>query len=670
MPPQRPVDQNHLYPEPNDPPKNVDYKPIIQPEVVDESEFINPDQGSYYGEPPTAYGPLPAEPIPHLRPTGFDVTTDPKKQLKPPIDWKERAKKFFDFCITKWWLVLLLLFSLALISLGIYSNLPKNLTPVLPYDKVVAKITAPESAPSGSSATWTIDVTNNETVALQNVEVKLDFDASFRFTTSSPVEPSDPKGTVYTIERLEASGQTGNSSSFTVEGVLSGNIDEDAFMKGLLSYTPEPVKNADNNRRTLEMAPAKTKITAPQIKLDMKPTDQNVQSGADAEIVVTLTNQSPKDISDVRIKMIYPPEKDAFTYKNSELTLSNTSFPKDKPDQDNNIWFISVLPQGKEQTLKVRGTVKGGDGSKVMFKVEIAVKNNSKDYDLLASTSRDVTVNSQPLEVTTFISGKEQAKTFDAGETLSVIISYENKSNNLLRDIQANATLEDPTNLLDFTTLASKSGQATVNGKTLEWRQSGVSQLATLAPGAKGQLSYTIQVKKDGFLQSSFSQTAYVIRPKVDMKSQSSQPVNINGGDYKARGELQFDSNVTFKKQGANRVYTVTWTIRTNQNQVNDVTINTGTINTFQAASITPASMASNVTYDATTGKITFKPGNIPAYSGLSLPAVTLSFDLVVAPKADGTFQGIEVLKPQIITGTDDFTTEVYTSTEAQVSAS
>jgi len=101
--------------------------------------------------------------------------------------------------------------------------------------------------------------------------------------------------------------------------------------------------------------------------------------------------------------------------------------------------------------------------------------------------------------------------------------------------------------------------------------------------------------------------------------------------------------------------------LKTRQNKVNEVTIATTTnlppANAWKQASVSPASLSSQISYDAAIGKIIWKAGDLASYTGLSNPVVSISFDMEYI---QGSTASNKLFDIPNITGVDDFTGEKF----------
>jgi hypothetical protein len=678
-------DQNHIFPENNSLNVNSGYVPMseeIMPDITEALPQTNITTDQNYNAPQNFQNPVLPQPIyndqniPVPQQNGFippaQLAIPPAQNLGvKPLSNAAKLKKITDFLLHKWWLVLIVIIALAVATVGIfaYLNQPKPVTGA--FDKIEATIDAPQTSASGSPNRWKISLKNRESVSLQNVTVSLKYDRAFKFTQTINPDPSKPDGSEFKIARLDAAGQGTSEIIIQFEGSLTGNTDEETLMEGTVTYTPTPLLSSTNSTRTAVIQAAKTKITQPQIKVSVLPTQDSVQNGGEAEINIIFQNTSERELRDIRIRMLYP-EQGGFSYVSSQLQIADTSEPKTKPDDGNNIWYIPSLPRLKEQTLKIVGKVFGADGVKATFGVNIDIKGANKDYITLTQSSKDIKIVSQPLVITTRIENKDSDKLFAPGDSLNFVIDYKNRGTAVLRNVEILASVDDPANVLDYTTTTFSGGdRGGINNRTIQWKGVNVPKLVNLSPQDGGQLRYTIRMSDaDLFIKSGLSQNTYVVTPKVTASAQNLQTVDFAGELYKAKGLLMFDQDVVSKGLDPNNskreTFAVTWTLKSRQTTINDVSVKTKSplINGWIPSSISPAVNSNKISYNEITGEIIWQPGKLGAYTGLnSNSAVSITFNLVVeAPEGKNT-KNITLFDAPKITGTDDFTAEKYQQT-------
>jgi hypothetical protein len=251
---------------------------------------------------------------------------DSNEQIQP--EEPSVAQKIVNFIIVNWIVILVVTLILAIVLIGgsiFLGNLGRNrnsgTSVSANYQNVSVQIKGPETLAQGTPADWEVQVENFEAVPLINVKVELEFDRFFVFVKEYNPRPDNPEGSIYTIPRLDPKGSRGSSAIIRFQGFLNGNVDLEPEMGGKVSYSPQLSQTDFAPIETVGIKKVKTKITSPQIKVTLDPTNPQVQNGGEAEFTVLINNTTDSEIRDLRLRMIYPGNKETFTYVPSITAL-------------------------------------------------------------------------------------------------------------------------------------------------------------------------------------------------------------------------------------------------------------------------------------------------------------------------------------------------------------
>jgi hypothetical protein len=636
-------------------PAHPAYDPNYQQPQYSPDQYQDPNyQNQGYNQPQNPYFS-----------SGFENPNTLPPQAQPKKPYNNNVKKITDWVVKKWWLVAIIVVVLigTVVGAALLFAAPEPQQAKLNYTNVKAGITAPTTLAQGTPGTWEVLIENAEPVPVTNVFVELKFDPVFQFSKEISPSPENPQGTQYKIARLDAAGGRSPSVKIRFEGILTGKPDIETIMTGNVSYTPEIGANRFGNLSSIAVRESRTKITSPEVDLTLVPTQDQVQNNGEAEYTATITNRTDREFRDLRVRMRYPDGVNAFTYTSSEYISSNTLAPKTSPDDGTDTWLVSRLAGGGVHTLKVRGKIFGANNAKLTFGVSVAVKASGNDYQVIRETFKDVTILAQPITLSTKIDGKDSFQIFAPDETLNFVVTYANDSQRTLTDVVLTSFIDDPANVLDLSTISFSGGErGDIAGNQVTWRATRVPQLQTLRPSQNGQLKFSVKVKPLAtFLNPNLDQTKYTLRPGIQAKAQNLEQIEAAGILYKGKGALEFTQDVPVLKgknpTTNNEIYTVTWRIRTWQNEVTDVSVRA--ISPLEPGSwlnkITPEANASSITYNTSSGEIIWSLGKVNSYTGRSASEITVSFDMEVSGSGRRTI----TREPQI-TGLDVFNGQKY----------
>ena len=100
--------------------------------------------------------------------------------------------------LAKWWLILLIVLGLTLSVVGVYVIInQKPAEQIGSFNNVSATIEAPASLAKGIPENWKIIIENKENTAIQQLEIRLNFDKSFEFINAISPSPDVPRGDTY-----------------------------------------------------------------------------------------------------------------------------------------------------------------------------------------------------------------------------------------------------------------------------------------------------------------------------------------------------------------------------------------------------------------------------------------------------------------------------------------
>lgn len=596
---------------------------------------------------------------------------------KPEKPKKNYIEIVQNYIYKKWWLILLITVSIAFtfVSVFTYFALTRQNEIAPLYDNVSVKIEAPATISKGSPETWKISIENKELSSLSDVVVDLNLDPNFQYIAGQSTS-IDNLGKQYKIEKLDRFRDGLFQSIITFKGTSKGNVDEDVFVGGTLSYNVDNLIRLQNAnrlpantsvRKTIPIRAVQSKTTAAKIAMLMSVKDEIVSNNNDVKVNLEIENLSEKDIKDLRIRYYYP---QGFTYRESLLTQDNILNTVRQPDEGNNIWNIANLQRLNKRKLSIEGSVFQTPGASLSFRADVEIKNGDS-WESVSTIARDITIAAKPLAISTRI---ETSNFFTAGQTLNFIVNYENQGTNTVKDAQISATVQDPANLLDWSSLQFDGGnRGSLKNNSITWSGNNLPQLANLGIRSKGELKYSVKVKNEAnFLNTLRDQSEYILIPQASANGKNIQPIQVNGETYKAQADISFKQTITPLQfadgQTNRRKFRVLWEISTRQNKVDNVIIRTRSIlntDAWNPSSVTPAANSNQISYNPQNGEIVWAVGNVLAYSGISNSIVSISFDLEVEKPVNFASDSIELYKEIAISGVDNFNGTQYSKAVA-----
>lgn len=374
---------------------------------------------------------------------------------------------------------------------------------------------------------------------------------------------------------------------------------------------------------------------------------------------------------------------------NSNVPVTNTllkiTYPRgfeflgsNRPaDFNNNTWYFENI-NNEPRRIEVRGRLAGLEGQGQSFNVEFG-KQNQLNKNQMETVFNSVT-HTMDIQKS-FIDAQLRVNSSDEGESsvrggsdLNVVLTYENTLDVALQNVQIKVNLGGE--LYDPKRLNLQDGFYNSSAAAIIFDQTTSERLRILEPGETGEFRFTIYTKE------LVGAAGVLANPYVDLS------VDVLGTSQ--NGKVEQASGVTSHRVSANSdiaviprvqyyegafqntgpmpprvniptTYTLVFQITNSSNEVTGGELTTTLppyVNWLNTVS--PSVERTNVLFDQTTRKLTWKPGTIRAGVGVgSNQPRQLSVQLQVIPSAVQVGEAINLTNDIVLTGTDVFTDTV-----------
>lgn len=498
---------------------------------------------------------------------------------------------------------------------------------------VQVSIDVPAEVSSGKETGYRIVVENKDSQKLTDMQLELVYPEGVTYVDSRPVKAGNLSGTLFDIPDL-VSGQ--NVAVF-VTTRITGNVGDTKELIAKLHYRYSNFSSdfATESRARVRLLPS-------GVSLDISgPAQTN-----NAQLVsykLHYRNTSDEEIKNARVTFNFG---DGFSFGSSTPL----------PDLGSNTWNVSVLPKGGEGYIEVQGSFSSiTPGESKIVTAEFLVLGPDGQYISQNKTDFSTAIASQPLVIMQSLENRQDGSiVVKPGDTLTYIVKYQN--NAAVAASGANITATIDSKVLDLSTLSAEGGQ--VSGSTITWNAALVSALGSLLPGEGGSLRFSVQVKnpavKDASkslsvvthvkIQSNEYETAF---PGNDVTLKVSSPAAIKTGATFVSGEMP-------PKVGRTTSYRIALDLRNATNDFSNSFVTAFIPASFDVSSITPAEQK-NVTFDQSTGKLTWNVGALPAHTGTLTPARRLEFVVRISPSASQANQSVLLLRGLTLDASDTY---------------
>jgi uncharacterized repeat protein (TIGR01451 family) len=571
----------------------------------------------------------PAAPETPLEPTPFAGAP------LPPVSRWQKVKNFY---FANKWYVWAIVLGVAIIGVLAFFAFHSGTSSPGGEANVKVTIDAPETAPSGSQMVYKFIIDNQDPAKLVNMELELVYPDGFTYLSSTP-NAQNLSGSVFSIPDLSS----GQNAVVIVKVNAQGSINDDKHLVARLHYrysnfNSEFIKESEHTVRLLA-SDVVMELTGPDTTTSTQPVTYKLR----------YKNESDHDIVNARIQLTYP---EGFTY--------GTATPQ--PNLGQNIWNIGSLKQNEEGTIEFGGTfATARPGQRALFESEFLVLDDQGNYYSQASTTFTTTISSTPLLVTQEVQGADN-DIVNPGTTLTFVIHYQNNSQVAATGVSVVASVDSKA--VDLSSLKAEGG-AEVNNNTVTWNTASVSNFEHLNPNESGTVQYSVKLNNPATKDSSKNIT---VTSAVKIKSNEySTYLPGNSISLKISSPSDLSSGVTVvsgpnpPQSGATTVYQVTLNLRNSNNDFTDGLLTgfvASNLSGFDKSTVT-VSEASLVSYDPSTGKMTWKVGTLAAHTGDFNPTRRLSFQVKVVPSSSQSGNNFALFKTIKFSAKDSFTGQI-----------
>ncbi len=203
-------------------------------------------------------------------------------------------------------------------------------------------------------------------------------------------------------------------------------------------------------------------------------------------------------------------------------------------------WNIDSLNPGESREFIVKGYFSGVSGEVNTIRVLVgSAKSGSDISTVYSSDKKEVSIRTSPLTVSFAMqTSRGLGESLRFGDRASVEIVYENKSNEIIRNIELRATLEG--DAVVYEDIAPEGGYYDSEQKLVLWNKATLPSLESLAPGSTGAVRIQIPIVTKGKGSPTFT-------------------IHLQGtADNKEIGDVSIDASKLYTVQGSASL--ITWT--------------------------------------------------------------------------------------------------------------
>ncbi len=604
-----------------------------------------------------------------LKPEQYEVQSDwqhPADDFGDEEGLNERYKKpgmsFF-----KKVLIASVVFFIVCVSAGVYLVLKGN--DIVSADNIAINLAGPVSVEGGTPENFTVQIQNKNSVALQVVDVTVDF-------PSGTANPNNPTEQLKELQQTLPDIAPGGIGQQAINAVFFGETNSQKTVEVTVNY-----RVAGSNATFSKQEAFNLLITSSPLAVSVDSFTQ-VTSGQAFEMDVKVSSNSKETLNDLLLQAVYP-----FGYTFTSATPAPV-------DSANSIWNIGNIAPGGSATIHIKGTLQGQNAATSTFSFNVGVPASDASTNIsrqtistqYISTTQQVAI-AQPFVSLALSLGNDNSTGPYVGsfnKPVSATVSYFNNTSDAVINGEVDVKLSG--NAFDLASVNPNQGYYDSTNKEIVWNTVTNPELASIAAGAGGTLSFSFTPRNLSTQANPINDPNIMVAvsAKANRISQTNVPEEV---DSTVQRQVQVSSNIQLAgslvrstgpfansgpippKAQATTTYTVIWTVYNTSSTVDGVTVS-ATLPPYVGwlGQISPST--ANITYNPVNGQITWNLGNLQAQTGSSANQQQVDFQIGVNPGVNFVGQTPTTVGQATLTARDDFTGANLQSTIEQMTTS
>jgi len=436
----------------------------------------------------------------------------------------------------------------------------------------------------------------------------------------------------------------GEEKTVSFKARIFGKEGEVKEAKAQISYHPKDIKSTYTRDSTFTTLIKTVPIT---FEFDLP---SRVEPGKEISFRLNYFSNVNYPLSDLGIKVQYP---DSFEFIDSK--------PKALEKTD---WNIGLLNRAQGGRIEISGTLKGAIDESKIFTAQIGMWQDG-EFLLLKDTSRGIQIGKSSLYIFQEINNNPKYVA-SPGDLLDYEITFKNIGDQPIENILMIVNLDG--DALDFDSVKVTPGSFKKEDKKIVWDYTMVPDLKILLPTDEGKVEFWVKVKDDlpqDLKNLEIKDTVYLdnlredFSTKINSKLEISQIGNFQDDFFGNSGPLP-------PKVGQTTTYTIMWQVKNYNNDLKNVKVRAILPDWIRlTGEITPKD--AKFSFDSASKEILWDLGDIPAGSGVSSIAPTVSFQVAFTPTSSQRGQTPNIIGEAKITADDTWTESIIEKTSPAV---
>jgi len=498
----------------------------------------------------------------------------------------------------------------------------------------------------GQSARFNFTIRNQNSVSLEAADLIFDF----------PANTYSAEGASLTRIRIPLEDlEPGAAINKSLDIVFFGLENEEKKIIANLEY-----RFAESNATFVKSKDYSVKISKAPLGLSLA-APKNAVSGQKITIKIAVISNSESTAKNLKVEMKYPP---GFRFNSAEPS----------PSKGNSVWTLGDLGPSQKRDITVEGTIEGENSEERTFTAAVGTTGDDGILKPFGTASEKVAIKKSPLNLSVSINGKDDsANTAYAGEMIRVDLGWVNNLSSSIKNVQIE--LEIKGEAYDQRSVSVTKGAYRSYDNKAVWNSASLKDLASIAPGSSGkaQLGFSLKnplpIYKQGDKDFSITAEARIIGfgtsdefENKQIEDSAKKEIKIGsiiqavGKTLHYSGPFQNSGEVP-PKVGAETTYTIVWSLANNANDLAQAKI-TASLPPYVSKESSVSPEDSDLRFDEKNATLIWNVGDVPAGTGIIMPAQEVSFQISFSPSLTQTGETPVLVNSAKVEARDSFTDE------------
>ena len=498
----------------------------------------------------------------------------------------------------------------------------------------------------GQPARFNFTIRNQNSVSLEAADLIFDF----------PANTYSAEGASLTRIRIPLEDlEPGAAINKSLDIVFFGLENEEKKIIANLEY-----RFAESNATFVKSKDYSVKISKAPLGLSLA-APKNAVSGQKISIKIAVISNSESAAKNLKMEMKYPP---GFRFNGAEPS----------PSKGDNVWTLGDIGPSQKRDITVEGTIEGENSEERTFTAAVGTMGDDGSLKPFGTASEKVAIKKSPLNLSVSINGKDDsANTAYAGEMIRVDLGWVNNLSSSIKNVQIE--LEIKGEAYDQRSVSVTKGAYRSYDNKAVWNSASLKDLASIAPGSSGkaQLGFSLKnplpIYKQGDKDFSVSAEARIIGFGTSDEFENKQIEDSAKKEIKIGSRLQAvgktlhysgpfqNSGEVPPKVGAETTYTIVWSLANNANDLAEAKI-TASLPPYVSKENLVSPEDSDLRFDEKNATLTWNVGDVPAGTGIIMPAKEVSFQISFSPNLTQAGETPVLVNSAIVEARDAFTEE------------